>query len=94
MAKIMVTETQLQKIVEQGSNTVAMDLDIYTQPTHFDTDNGNEGVEETIQDIIGKLQELSSMFKSGKKVPSELKSNFHGIFDDINSNFEKVKFED
>ena len=94
MGKIILTETQLQKLVEWGSNSVAQDLDRYTQPISVDTDNGNEDIEDTIQDIMDKLQELSSMFKSGKKVRPELKSKFYGIFDDITSSFADVKYQD
>lgn len=94
MGKIILTETQLQKLVEWGSNSVAQDLDRYTQPITVDTDNGNEDIEDTIQDIMDKLQELSSMFKSGKKVRPELKSKFYGIFDDITSSFDDVKYQD
>lgn len=94
MGKIILTETQLQKLVEWGSNSVAQDLDRYTQPISVDTDNGNEDIEDTIQDIMDKLQELSSMFKSGKKVRPELKSKFYGIFDDITSSFDDVKYQD
>lgn len=94
MGKIILTEAQLQKLVEWGSNSVAQDLDRYTQPISVDTDNGNEDIEDTIQDIMDKLQELSSMFKSGKKVRPELKSKFYGIFDDITSSFDDVKYQD
>ena len=41
MLKVIITENQYKKLVESGSNTVAMDLDIYTQPMRTDTDNGN-----------------------------------------------------
>jgi hypothetical protein len=94
MGKIILTEAQLQKLVEWGSNSVAQDLDRYTQPISVDTDNGNEDIGDTIQDIMDKLQELSSMFKSGKKVRPELKSKFYGIFDDITSSFDDVKYQD
>jgi len=94
MSKIILTESQIKKLTEQGGNSVAMDLDIYTQPTQTDTNNGNLDVEETIENIIAKLEEVLSMFKTGKKVHPELKSRFFGILDDINLNFENIKYED
>jgi hypothetical protein len=94
MGKIIITESQLRKLLETGSNSVAMDLDIYTQPTQIDTSNGNENVEETVDEIISKLKELSSMFETGLKVHPELKNRLFGILDDINSNYEKIKYQD
>lgn len=94
MSKIILTESQLKRLIETGSNSAAMDLDIYTQPIQVDTDNGNGDVEDTIDDIISKLQELSSMFKTGKKTHPELKNRLFGILDSINSNFEDIKYED
>ena len=76
MRKIILTESQIKKLTEQGLNSVAMDLDIYTQPTQIDTNNGNLDVEETIENIITKLEEVLSMFKTGKKVHPELKNRF------------------
>jgi hypothetical protein len=93
MGKIIITESQLRRLFEYGSNAVAMDLDIYTQPMTVDTNNGNEDVEETIDEIISKLKELSSMFGSGLKVDPELKNGLYGILDDISSNFEQIKYK-
>lgn len=94
MGKIIVTESQLKRLIETGSNSVAMDLDIYTQPMQFDTSNGNEYVEENVENIIGKLRELVSMFKAGRKIHPELKNNFSQILDLINKNFSDIKYQD
>ena len=48
MRKIILTESQIKRLTEQGGNFSAMDLDIYTQPTKIDTNNGNLDVEKTI----------------------------------------------
>jgi hypothetical protein len=95
MGKFIITEKQLKKILETtaGSNSVAMDLDIYTQPTNYDTNNGNLDEEEAVQDVIDKLQELLSMFKSGKKVNSDQRNKIFKNLDDINSNFENIKYK-
>jgi len=95
MGKIIITEKQLKKILETtaGSNSVAMDLDIYTQPMIYDTDNGNLDEEGAVQDVIDKLQELLSMFKSGKKVNSDQRNKIFKNLDDINSNFENIKYK-
>jgi hypothetical protein len=92
MGKIIITEKQLKRLLETGSNSVAMDLDIYTQPTNYDTDNGNLDEEGAVQDVIDKLQELLSMFKSGKKVNSHQRNTIFKNLDDINSNFENIKY--
>ena len=95
MGKFIISETQLKKLLEMGagSNSVAMDLDIYTQPIQYDTDNGNQDEEGTVQDVIDKLQELLSMFKSGKKVNSDQRNKIFKNLDDINSNFESIKYK-
>jgi hypothetical protein len=95
MGKFIITEKQLKKILETtaGSNSVAMDLDIYTQPMSYDTDNGNLDEEDAVQDVIDKLQELLSMFKSGKKVNSDQRNKIFKNLDDINSNFENIKYK-
>lgn len=95
MGKFIITEKQLKKILETtaGSNSVAMDLDIYTQLMSYDTDNGNLDEEDAVQDVIDKLQELLSMFKSGKKVNSDQRNKIFKNLDDINSNFENIKYK-
>ena len=95
MGKFIISETQLKKLLESGagSNSVAMDLDIYTQPIQYDTDNGNQDEEGAVQDVIDKLQELLSMFKSGKKVNSNQRNKIFKNLDDINSNFESIKYK-
>ena len=94
MSKYIITEEQFQKLMETGSNSAAMDLDIYVQPVGYDTSNGNDDVEGASEDIITKLKELVSMFKGGKKIHPELKSKIFKNLDDINSNFEQIKYHD
>ena len=67
MLKVIITENQYKKLVESGTNSVAMDLDIYTQPMQTDTDNGNIDVIDASEEVIDSLEELISMFKGGKK---------------------------
>ena len=67
MYKVIITESQYKRLFETGSNSVAMDLDIYAQPMQIDTDNGNVDVVDATEDIIDNLEELVAMFKSGKK---------------------------
>ena len=95
MGKFIITEKQLKKILETtaGSNSVAMDLDIYTQPINYDTNNGNLDEEDAVQDVIDKLQELLSMFKSGKKVNSGQRNKIFQSLDNLNSNFEDIKYD-
>lgn len=95
MARFIITESQYQKLIEQGgSNSVAMDLDIYSQPMTTHTDNGNLDVEDAVDDIISKMEELKSMLKSGKPVNPELKNMIYDGLDKINSAFSNIKYQD
>jgi len=91
MAKIILTESQLKRLVETGSNSAAMDLDIYSQPMNFSSGDENLDVEESSEEIIDKLKELISMFNSGKKVDSTLKLKIHKSLDDVNDIYDKIK---
>ena len=53
--KVIISENQYKKLVEAGSNSVAMDLDIYTQPMQTDTDNGNLDVIDASEEVIDSL---------------------------------------
>jgi hypothetical protein len=94
MLKIIITESQYKKLVEQGgSNSVAMDLDIYTQPMQTDTDNGNIDVVDATEDIIDNLEELVAMFKTGKKTPEQVKSKLYKALDDLNDTHSEIKYD-
>lgn len=88
MSTIIIKESQLIKLME-----TAMDLDIYVQPKNFSASNGNEDLEGTIEDSIQKLQELQSMFKSGRKVSTESEGDFFKILDELNKVYDKVKYQ-
>jgi hypothetical protein len=94
MRDIILTKSQLDILIEQGSNSVAMDLDIYTQPVQIDYNNGNGDIEESLEDSIDKLNELLSMFDVGKKISTEDENSIFKILDDINTTFEKIKYQD
>jgi len=95
MPKFILTESQYKKLLEQGgSNSVAMDLDIYSQPMATHTDNGNLDIEDAVNDIISKMEELKSMLKSGKQIHPELKNRIFGGLDQINNTFSNIKYED
>jgi hypothetical protein len=94
MLKVIITEKQYKKLVESGSNSVAMDLDIYTQPMQTDTDNGNIDVIDASEEIIDSLEELISMFKGGKKTRSELKNKNYKGLDDIKNAYSEIKYEE
>jgi dihydroorotase len=94
MSKYIITNLQYQKLVEQSSNTSAMDLDIYTQPMTTSSDNGNSDVEDAVDDIISKMNELNSMIKSGKQINSESKTQIFRDLDQINQTFSNIKYED
>jgi len=94
MLKVIITESQYKKLMESGSNSVAMDLDIYTQPMQIDTDNGNIDVIDASEEIIDSLEELISMFKGGKKTRPELKNKIYKGLDDIKNAYSEIKYEE
>jgi len=94
MLKVIITESQYKKLVESGSNSVAMDLDIYTQPMQTDTDNGNIDVIDASEEVIDSLEELISMFKGGKKTRPELKNKIYQGLDDIKNAYSEIKYEE
>jgi hypothetical protein len=94
MLKVIITESQYKKLMERGSNSVAMDLDIYTQPMQTDTDNGNIDVIDASEEIIDSLEELISMFKGGKKTRPELKNKLYKGLDDIKGAYSEIKYEE
>jgi dihydroorotase len=94
MSKYIITNLQYQKLVEQSSNTSAMDLDIYSQPMTTSSDNGNSDVEDAVDDIISKMNELKSMLKSGKPIHTESKTQIFRNLDQINQTFSNIKYED
>jgi hypothetical protein len=93
MAKLIITESQYRRLFETGSNSAAMDLDIYTQPMQTDTDNGNLDVIDATEDIIDNLEELVAMFKSGKKTSPQLKSKIYKSLDDIKQSHSDIKYD-
>jgi len=93
MSKYILTKSQYQKLVEQASNTAAMDLDIYSQPMTTSSDNGNSDIEDAVNDIISKMDELMSMLKSGKQNHTELKTSIFHKLDKINKTFSNIKYE-
>lgn len=94
MLKVIITESQYKKLVETGSNSVAMDLDIYTQPMQTDTDNGNLDVIDASEEVIDSLEELISMFKGGKKTRPELKNKIYQGLDNLKQAHSEIKYED
>jgi hypothetical protein len=94
MLKVIITESQYKKLLERGSNSVAMDLDIYTQPMQTDTGNGNIDVIDASEEIINSLEELISMFKGGKKTRPEFKNKIYQGLDNIKSAYSEIKYEE
>ena len=94
MSKIIITESQLRKLFETGSNSAAMDLDIYTQINPVSTDNGNLDTEESLELMVEKLEELISMIKTGKKVPTQFRSEIHVAIDTMEKIYNKIKYDE
>lgn len=88
MSKIIIKESHLVKLIE-----TAMDLDRYAQEIHYDSSNGNESIEGTVNGTIAKLKELLVMFKYGKKTSSDSESNLYSILDKINDLYDDIKYQ-
>ena len=71
MSKIIITESQLKKLMEQNTNSVAMDLDIYSQPMDTPSGNPNDEVQESAEQIMDYLKELIAMMKGGKELGAQ-----------------------
>jgi hypothetical protein len=71
-----------------------MDLDIYTQINPITTDNGNLGTEDSLSMVVEKMEELISMIKTGKKVPTQVRSEIHGVLDTIDKIYNKIKYDE
>lgn len=93
MHKVIITESQYKRLFETGSNSVAMDLDIYTQSMQTDTDNGNIDVIDATEDIIDNLEELVAMFKTGKKTPEQTKRKLYKALDDLKDTHSEIKYD-
>lgn len=93
MHKVIITESQYKRLFETGSNSAAMDLDIYTQPMQTDTDNGNLDVIDATEDIIDNLEELIAMFKTGKKTSQQIKGKIYKSLDDIKQTHSDIKYD-
>lgn len=94
MSQILITEKQLRRLLETGSNSAAMDLDIYTTAYNQPSDNGNLDSEETMQNIIDSLTEILSMVKAGRKISSETKSDLARAFDFIKKSYSNIKYSE
>jgi translation elongation factor P/translation initiation factor 5A len=94
MGKIIITESQFKKLYETGSNSAAMDLDIYTQINPVSTDNGNLDTEDSLDMMVEKMEELISMIKTGKQVPTQVRSEIHGVLDTIDKIYNKIKYDE
>lgn len=92
--KVILSQSQYQRLLETGSNSAAMDLDIYVQPMQTDTDNGNLDVIDASEEIINNLEELISMFKGGKKTRPGAKNKIYQGLDNIKKAHSEIKFED
>jgi hypothetical protein len=93
MTRVIITENQYKRLLETGSNSVSMDLDIYTQPMQTDTDNGNLDIIDATEDIIDNLEELITMFKSGKNTEPELENRIYKVLDDIKQTHSDIKYD-
>lgn len=92
--KVILSQSQYQRLLETGSNSAAMDLDIYVQPMQTDTDNGNLDVIDASEEVIDNLEELISMFKGGKKTRPEEKNKIFQGLDSLKQAHSEIKYED
>lgn len=93
MSKIIITERQYKRLVETGAANAAMDLDIYVQPVERDTSHGNEGLIDSIDDMVSILEELKNDFKTGKKIKSSMKNHIFSTNDMLRKIYDSIKSE-
>ena len=92
--KFIIKESQIKRIHEQvTTQAAAMDLDIYNQDMETPTGDFNSSAEESIEDIIEKLQEILAMIKTGKEVKTKIKSRIFKNLDDIKSIYSDIKYK-
>lgn len=91
MKKIIVTENQFKRIFETGAANAAMDLDIYVQPVNYDTSDGNENLNNSLDEVISNLKELKNLFSVGKKIKSDIKNEIFRLVDNSKAIYDKVK---
>lgn len=89
MPNFIIKDNQYKKLIE-----TVMDLDIYNQSSTVDASNGNEDIQESIQGTIDNLNEILSLFKTGKKIPQQLRSEIFGNLDRIRKTYSKIKYRE
>lgn len=87
MSKVILTENQLLKLIE-----TAMDLDRFSQLQHFDTDNGNKDILNSIETAINQLKELKNLFEFSDYYQSETQIDLFGLLDRLNTSYEEIKY--
>ena len=90
MGQILITENQFKRLFETGSNSAAMDLDIYVQPVSHDTSTGNNDLIEVLEDIKSMCNELSNSLESGKKLKQNQKTQIFKLYDEFKANFDSA----
>lgn len=81
MGQVFITKKQLMNLFETGSNSAAMDLDIYVQPVYHDSSNGNDDLIDSCENIQYLIRELKSSLETGKKLSQEQKNLLYRIDD-------------
>lgn len=91
MAKLIVTESQYRRLFETGSNSAAMDLDIYVQPVYHDTSTGNNDLIEVFEEIVSMSNEMKNELEVGKKLKQSEKNSIFKLYDNLKSVYELSK---
>lgn len=92
--RFVIRESQIKRIHEQvTTQAAAMDLDIYNQDMETPAGDFNSSTEESIEEIIEKLQEILSMVKTGKEIKTTIKSKIFKNLDDIKNIYSDIKYK-
>ena len=91
MGQVFITKKQLKHLFETGSNSAAMDLDIYVQPVSHDTSNGNNDLVDVLEEIINSTKEIKNMLETGKKLNSNQKNQIFKVFDVYKNLYNSIK---
>lgn len=87
--KVILTESELIHLLE-----TAMDLDIYSQINSFSSGNGNEDLNDAINQILDNFNELLYLTKSGKEISQSQKNDIYQVYDIVKNIYNQIKYSE
>lgn len=88
LSKFLISKSQYDILVE-----TAMDLDIFSQNKIFNTKGANQNLQESVYQMIQKLNEVERILFSGKEVKYETQQKLFELENNLNSLMSEIKFD-